>query len=670
MKSSILNKIPILVYTVRSEYVNIICINKLERYQIMKAVILAGGKGTRLGNLTKKTPKLMLKIGDKTILEHQIDLLKRYRIFEIIICTGFLSEVIEEFIINNSIANVSIRCSVESKPLGTAGSLIELETTLSEDFLVLYGDIMLDIHIYRLLDFHLKKKSIATLVSHPNDHPNDSDLIELNKDNKIVNFLNKPHQNDLIYNNIVNAGIYVLSSKVFDYIERGKKQDFAKDVFPNMLKNNEIIYSYNTPEYIKDMGTKDRLNEVRNDYLSGKVSQFNLENKRPAIFLDRDGVINKEVQPFCNYNNFNLMPKVPEAIKEINHTEYLSIVTTNQPTVAKGLCSINEIENTHKKMETLLGKNGAKLDAIYFCPHHPEKGYPGENKKYKINCSCRKPEIKMIVDAKKKFNVDLKRSFLVGDRTVDIQTAKNANITSIGTRCGYGCKDKKYNIEPNYWADDLYSAVNIIKSLKKYNSFNESILSKIRNDNQIDTCIIVIGGISRSGKTIFTTNLNSFLRLNHLKVKIISMDDWIISLENRQKSQTVLDRFQITKFENDLKKIINGKTIKLKKYHSLNRSTGKNVSSYHIKKYDVIVICGACALNSTYLNSIANLKIYIEITYKVYENRFYNFYKWKGLNNTEIYKLYKDRLYNEVKIIEKFKNNSDLIIRGDYYDNK
>ncbi len=330
----------------------------------MKAVIIAGGKGIRLGNLTKNIPKPMLKIGNKPILEHQIDLLKRYKISEIIICTGYLSGVIEEFI-SKKYKDKKIRCSLESQPLGTAGCVKNLEKTLKEeDFLVIYGDIMLDMNIDYLLDYHTLKNSEATLVSHPNDHPQDSDLVEADSKNRILNFLNKPHSDDLIYKNLVNAGAYVLSSPVFDYIQKDKNQDFAKDIFPTMLKNNRKLFAYNTPEYIKDVGTPDRIKSVKKDFTSGKINRLNLSNKRPAIFLDRDGVINKEVDLLSNIEAFKLLPVVINAIRNINKTDYLTVIITNQPVVAKGFCSIEDIENIHKKMETILGRHGAKLDSI------------------------------------------------------------------------------------------------------------------------------------------------------------------------------------------------------------------------------------------------------------------------------------------------------------------
>ncbi len=429
----------------------------------MKAVIVAGGKGKRLGKLTQNMPKPMLKIGDKPILGHQIDLLKRYGISDIIICTGYLSKVIEKFI-SEKYRDENISCSLESTPLGTAGCVKELEPELGDEhFIVLYGDIMLDINASLLTGFHFAKESEATMLVHPNDHPYDSDLIVVDKNNKILSFLNKPHPKGMIYRNLVNAGVYVLSPAVFDYIESGKKQDFAQDIFPAMVKDNRKLYAYNTPEYIKDVGTIDRIESVTKDYSNGKIERLNLDYPRPAVFLDRDGVINKEGSLNYNLEEFELLPNTVDAIIEINKTDFLAIVVTNQPSVAKGFCSIKDIEQIHRKMETLLGNQQAKLDGIYFCPHHPQKGFPGENPEYKIECGCRKPKAGMIEEAKRDFNIDLKNSFMVGDRTVDIKTAKNAGVKSIAVRTGYSLKDKKFKIEPDCWADDLADAVDIIK---------------------------------------------------------------------------------------------------------------------------------------------------------------------------------------------------------------
>ncbi len=429
----------------------------------MKAIILAGGKGSRLGKITKKIPKPMVKIGNLPILEYQVNLLKRYNIKEIIILSYYLSEIIERYFRDGSDFGVKITYFKEKKPLGTTGGIKEIEDKLREDFIVIYGDVMVDMDIARLLAFHKNKNSICTLILHPNDHPYDSDLVEINSNQRITAIYSKPHSKNKYFRNLVNAGFYVISPKILKYIKKGVRADFGKDIFPKIIKK-EALYGYNTAEYLKDVGSPDRLVEVRRDYSRGKIRRFNRKNKRKAIFIDRDGVINKEVSLLHKIEDFELLPGVARAIKKINDSEFLAIVITNQPVVARGLSTIEELEEIHKKMESLLGKERAKLDAIYYCPHHPDKGFPGENPKYKIECNCRKPKIGLVKRAEKDFNIDLKSSYFIGDSFRDILCGKNAGLNTIGVGAKNNCRENE--IKPDYFFDDLYQAVKFIIKLK------------------------------------------------------------------------------------------------------------------------------------------------------------------------------------------------------------
>ncbi len=425
----------------------------------MKAIILAGGRGSRLGDLTKEIPKPMIRIGGKPVLEHQIAFLRNYGIKNIIILTGYLSEAIEEYFKHGSKFGVNISYFKEKRPLGTTGGLKEIERELTEDFLLLYGDVMVNMNLKEFISFHKKKRGIGTLTIHPNDHPYDSDLVEIDKDQKIVAFHPKPHQENKYYRNLVNACFYVMSPEILKYIKKGVRADFGKEVFPKIIQK-ENFYGYNTAEYLKDIGTPERLKEVREDYKNGKIERLNKENKRGAIFLDRDGVINKYVGLLYRTEDFELLPGVGEAIKKINRSEFLAIVITNQPVIARNLCSIEELEEIHKKMETLLGRERAKLDAIYYCPHHPDKGFPEENPKYKIECNCRKPKTGLIERAVNDFNIDLKNSYFIGDSLRDVLCGKNAGVTTIGVKTGQACKDCK--IKPDYMFKDLNEAVNFV----------------------------------------------------------------------------------------------------------------------------------------------------------------------------------------------------------------
>lgn len=394
----------------------------------MKVVIIAGGKGTRLKDIAKDIPKPMVPINGKPILEYQIELAKRYGFTDILILTGHLGDQIETYFGNGAKWGVTINYFQEPKPLGTAGCVKEVADQLTEDFFVFYGDTVMDVALDRMLAFHKKSNALGTLFLHPNDHPYDSDLAEIDAQGVVTTFHAKPHDEKRYYRNLVNAALYILKPEMLNYIEKLVSADFGKHIFPRAIAVGEKLAGYVSPEYVKDMGTPDRYEKVGNDLMSGKVSRLNLNNQRAAIFLDRDGVINKDVDLIESPERFELLPGAAEAIKLINKSEYLAIVVTNQPVIARNLCDFADLQEIHNKMETLLGQERAFVDAIYFCPHHPDKGYPEERVEYKIDCACRKPKPGMLLQAAQDYNIDISRSYIIGDRETDIQAGQAAGV--------------------------------------------------------------------------------------------------------------------------------------------------------------------------------------------------------------------------------------------------
>lgn len=418
-------------------------------------VIIAGGKGTRLGLINK--PKPLAKVGGKSILERQLEIAKRYSIKNCYVLIGHLGEKIKDEIGNGERWNIKINYIQEEYPLGTAGAVKQLEKILKGDFLVFYGDTILDVDLPRLLEFHNKKKGIATLLVHPNSHPFDSDIIEKDDNDKILQIHSKPHKKEL--NNLVNAALYVLNSDIFYYIQAGKEQDFGREIFKQILKANKEIYAYRSSEYIKDVGTKKRIEEVELDLAKGIVQGKNYAFKQKAIFLDRDGVINEEVGDLISVEKFRLLPDTIEAIRLINKSEYLCIVVTNQPCIAKGFCSEKDLKKIHNHMEWILGKEGVYIDNIYYCPHHPDKGYRNEIPELKIKCDCRKPQPGMMNLGIKDFNIDPKSSYIIGDRLIDLEAGRRANIKGILVKTGFGGSDNTFQTKIQYTASNLLDAI-------------------------------------------------------------------------------------------------------------------------------------------------------------------------------------------------------------------
>lgn len=430
----------------------------------MQAVIMAGGKGTRLASITKDViPKPMVPIHEKPLLLWQIEQLKDNGISEIIMIIGHLGDTIVKYFGDGSQFGVNIKYIEEKEPLGTAGSFYYLKDMLNNDyFLLIFGDVFFDIDILRMEKYHLEKKSRATLFVHPNNHPFDSDIVTVDGNGKITAFDSKNNTRDYWYNNCVNAGFYILESKICDLVTNPIKKDLEKDILLNYVHDFNDIYAYCSPEYIKDVGTVERINQTMKDIVNGYISSKCLKNKQKCIFIDRDGTINKYNGLVYKEDDFILEECTIEAIKRINTSGRLGVVITNQPVIARGLCEIQDVEEIHRKLETLLGREGVYLDGIEYCPHHPDKGYPEENPNYKMDCTCRKPKIGMINKYVNKYNIDLEQSWMIGDTTVDIQTGKNAGLKTVLVLTGEAGNDKKYDVQPDMICNNLLDAVNKI----------------------------------------------------------------------------------------------------------------------------------------------------------------------------------------------------------------
>ena len=438
----------------------------------MQAVIMAGGKGTRLSSIITDIPKPMVSINGKPLLQYQIENLKQAGVNEIVMVIGHLGHVIKEYFGDGRTFGVSITYYNEDTPLGTAGALSCLQNKLEETFLLVFGDLFLNINFERFFNYHLKHKGIATLYAHPNSHPHDSDILVIDESNRVIewNYKNSIRTSD--YKNLVNAGVYVLEKKIIDFFPVEEKIDLEKQVIAKIL-DVESVYAYSCTEYVKDIGTPERLKKVEIDLINGVCEQRNLKNKQKCIFLDRDGTINKHVGFLFKPEQVELEYGVAEAIRSINESEYLAIVVSNQPVVARGECSVEMLRAIHNRLDTLLGIEGAFLDDLYYCPHHPDKGFEGEVPELKVKCDCRKPNIGMIQRAVLEHNIDLENSWIVGDTTMDLQTGKNAGIRTALVLTGEAGRDGKYKVEPNIVANYLGDCVRKIINDKKENANEE-----------------------------------------------------------------------------------------------------------------------------------------------------------------------------------------------------
>lgn len=412
----------------------------------MKTVIMAGGRGTRISSVASDIPKPMIKIEGKPVLEHELECLRDQGFTDIILTVSHLGNIIMDYFGDGSGVSpatgkpfgLHIEYYFEKEPLGNAGALFKIKDKLDSDFLLLNADAVFDVDFNRFVAFHKQHGGLVTLFTHPNSHPYDSGLISADKNGAVEQWLAKEDERPEYYRNRVNAGLHVINPSILEHSgidaskvgtvgENGKpiKVDLDRQLLKPLAGTGKM-FCYDSPEYVKDMGTPERYYAVCEDYKAGRVSGKNLKNKQKAVFLDRDGTINKYVGFLRNIDELELLDGVSDAIKKINASGYLAVVVTNQPVIARGEVSFEELELIHNKMETLLGKEGGYLDAIYFCPHHPHKGYEGERPELKFDCDCRKPKPGMLLKAALDFNIDLAQSWMIGDGENDVKAGQNA----------------------------------------------------------------------------------------------------------------------------------------------------------------------------------------------------------------------------------------------------
>lgn len=399
----------------------------------MKTVIMAGGQGSRIASLRSDIPKPMIPIDGIPVLEREIQCLVSQGFDDILITVSHLGQQIMDYFGDGSGTspatkmpfNAHITYFNEETPLGNAGALFQVKEQLTEDFLLLNADAVFDVDFNRFVEAHHTYGGLVTLFVHGNSHPYDSGLLITNSDGSVQQWLTKEDSRPQWYFNCVNAGLHVMNKKVLEREITTPKIDLDRQVL-KPLAGTGTMFTYNSPEYVEDMGTPERYVKVERACRNGILHARNLLCKQKAIFLDRDGTINKYIPFLHDIDQFELLPGTADAIKQINESGYLAIVITNQPVIARGELTWDGLNEIHRKMETLLGQEGAYVDDIFICPHHKDKGFPGEVSKLKVDCNCRKPKTGLLLRAAEKYNIDFNQSWMIGDSLRDVETGLNA----------------------------------------------------------------------------------------------------------------------------------------------------------------------------------------------------------------------------------------------------
>lgn len=423
----------------------------------MQAIILAGGKGTRLAERLAGKPKPLVDVCGVPLLERQIRALEAHGIDDIIVLVNHAAEQIRTFLAANSFS-ANIQIVDDGDPRGTAGAVLACLNMMGSRALIIYGDTLFDIDVSHMLAAHNAAGADATLLLHPNDHPADSDLVALDADGYVSAFHNHPHAPHADLRNLVNAAFYVVErDALVRWHDIPTPSDFAQDLFPAMVAAGHRLFGYVSAEYIKDLGTPSRLDKVERHFTTGIVARASRRLPQNAVFIDRDGTLNRPAGHICTPDAITLIPGSAEALKRLNDAGLRTAIITNQPVIARGECDVATLNRIHGRLEMLLSDAGAYVDRIYFCPHHPHSGYPGEIASLKIVCACRKPERGMIENAITDLNIDRYRSWMVGDSAADIGAANKASLLSIlvltGEENGSGATAREASVVLQNFAD-------------------------------------------------------------------------------------------------------------------------------------------------------------------------------------------------------------------------
>ena len=433
----------------------------------MKVVILAGGRGKRLGR--PDIPKPMVELSGTPLLEKLIKQLVSFGIFDLYITVGYKRHIIENYFGDGTEFNCKVTYLCEESPLGTAGSVIKNKHIFDEPFLVVYGDLLLDINWKNFVEIGKNNGGLATLFCHPNSHPFDSDLLNVDENSKIIEIYRKPHNDLAALPNLSNAAIYYLDPDILTYFDT-RNLDWAHDIFPALLSKGNI-YAYNSLEYACDVGTPERLAKGEEHVKLNLPQKLRKCKSKPVVFLDRDGVINKEIGGVLEPKEIKIYPGVAKAIKRLNNLHIPVLCITNQPLIAKGKITERQLIKINNRISSLLAQEtGAFINDWFYCPHHPERGWPGEIECLKILCECRKPKPGLFLAASHQHGINLNRSFMVGDRYCDIEAANLAGVKSILVATGHSGidKDKFPDTVPDYEVKTLLEAVDLLENSIDY----------------------------------------------------------------------------------------------------------------------------------------------------------------------------------------------------------
>jgi mannose-1-phosphate guanylyltransferase/phosphomannomutase len=634
----------------------------------MHAAIVAGGLGTRAAGMTTgRSPKALLPVGGVPIIFHQMRVLQREGVSRIDVLAGHLGDQLQPALAAEAATlGLALRIIIEPVPLGTAGCLAALEP-MTEDTLVVYGDMLFDVALAPLQEFHRRQHALLTMVAHPNDHPRTSDLIIEDDDwVKAIQLRGRPRKED--YRNLVPTGLYLASPAFFAQLKRGAKADMICDLLPALVASGSRIAVYNTPEYLRDVGTLERHTVAERDLIAGRVEALNKAHRRPAIFFDCDGVLNVEpgLQGAVTADDIVLIPGAGAAVRRAREAGLLAVAVTNRAQVAKGFVTFEDLAHILGRLEALLAADGGVLDRIYYCPHHPDAGFPGEISALKIKCECRKPGTLLLRRALTELPIDKTRSALIGDSLRDIGAARGFGIWAYGVRTGAGCRDDEhYRREtgippiPDLMFETVSEAVDFDID---YRALAAPVIASIHELVNAKRTPVLVGvcGRSRAGKSVAAHAIARTLTEQEVVCLHVRLDNWIVPANQREPNSSAEIRNRVDRLVDVVRALRAGKRIHAPGYDSATRNAGEEIT-YDPSGISVIVLDGIFGGHRS-LRTMLDLAVFVAAPPELQRARFAAFYRWKGLDENKIEALWHERSTDEWPAVDEQRDSADLIL--------
>jgi len=631
----------------------------------MLAVIVAGGLGTRARAMTgADLPKALLPVGGVTILAHQMQALAAGGVTRLVILAGYLGEVIRAHLVRHPPpAGLEVRVEIEAAPLGTAGAVVAAREKFDAGhLLVIFGDLLFNLDFRRLQERHLASGAAASIVCRPNDHPATSDLVLVDDADRITGLLPRKARPPGDYRNLVPSGIYMLRRADLEGFAVGARLDFFQGYFPALLARGEILHAHRSVEYMCDIGTEQGRAAAERDLASGRVARLSPGQLRPAVLFDVDGVLNEEVpgQGIIAPDQVRLIAGAGAALRTVNHAGLLAIAATNRPQLAKGLVTRAGLEAIFGRLEMGLAGEGGYLDRLYFCPHHPERGFAGEVAALKITCSCRKPAPGMLEQAFAELPADRARSAMIGDTWRDLAAARAAGIHAYGVRTGYGCRDLPDGVRADLMFADVREAVAFCLG---YTQLVAPLAGRIAAlAVQRDPALRLLVGLcgqAQTGKSGYAHALERVWRERGLPVLRVRLDDWIVPLAQRA-GMDVQARTRAAAYPELFRALRAGDAVTAPGYDPVRRGAAPPVT-YRAAPGALVLLEGVLACAGP-ARAELDLAVYLEAPVARVRARQRALLEWKGLDQSDLALTLAERGGPEAAAVSAQKPSADMII--------